>query len=290
VTVPAHNGAVATCYQCVTIRKSAVDGIGVCGICNSLACAQHGGLPRNRPAFHCSRCIPGLLTQSAGGSPPSGPGPGGGAGTPGSGPPTPGGGTGGAAVPAFQSSLDFELQAPDLAQASADQRGAVELDTVRESVRRLFGLYRDERPRREDFLGRIAYEVREPVQDEVGRQMRQRPNAYAYWEERGGLDGATSTEVDAIVERYRRWLIGGLLPWMVSIHPVLDENVWVGARDEPGGMVDVLLLADAIGLQAYSWSLDPQRSPFRRLDVVAGADPGLVVLAELYAQSIPAYP
>ena len=194
MTVPAHNGAVATCYQCVTVRKSAVDGIGVCGICNSLACAQ-------------------------------------------------GGGTGGAAVPAFQSSLDFELQAPDLAQASADQRGAVELDTVRESVRRLFGLYRDERPRREDFLGRIAYEVREPVQDEVGRQMRQRPNAYAYWEERGGLDGATWTEVDAIVERYRRWLIEGLLPWMVSIHPVLDENVWVGARDEPGGMVDVLLLA-----------------------------------------------
>jgi len=284
---------VATCFQCVTILKSAVDGIGVCSICSSLACAQHGGMPRNRPAFHCSRCIPGLLTHSAGGSPPAGPGPGGGGppapGPPAPGPPVPGGGTGGAAEAPFQSSLDFELQVPDLARASADQRGAVELDTVRESVRRLFGLLRDERPRREEFLGRIAREVEEPVRDDIGRQLRQRPNAYAYWDERGGIDAATSTEVGAIVERYRRWLTAELEPWMASIYPVLDENVWVGARDETGGVVDVLLLADAIGLQAYNWNLDLERSPFQRPDFVAATDPALVVLAELYAQSIPVY-
>jgi hypothetical protein len=142
---------------------------------------------------------------------------------------------------------------------------------------------------REEFLARIADEMHEPVRDEVARQMRQRGNASEYWQSHGGLDRATAAERDAIVGRYRLWLADGLEPWMLSIYPILDENVWVGARDEPGGVIDVLLLADAIGLQAYNWSQDLERSPFRRLDVVAASDPALVVLAELYSQSIAAY-
>jgi hypothetical protein len=119
--------------------------------------------------------------------------------------------------------------------------------------------------------------------------MRQQENANAYWEERGGLDAATRIERDAVVARYAAWLAETLEPWMASIYPVLQANVWVGARDEPGGVINMLLLADAIGLQAYSWNLEVEASPFQRIDVIAASDPALMVLAELYAYSIPTY-
>ncbi len=119
--------------------------------------------------------------------------------------------------------------------------------------------------------------------------MRQRDNAFDYWQERGGVDAGVSAERDAILGRYRVWLAEDLEPWMLSVYPILNENVWVGERDEPAGVIDVLLLADAMGLYAYNWQLDLEHSPFRRLDVVVASDPALVVLAELYSQSIAAY-
>jgi hypothetical protein len=275
------------CYQCVTVKSSAQDGIGVCYICRTLACPQHGGLPSKRPGFHCSRCITGLMTKSAGGStPPPGSGTGG-AGVPAVKPPAPG--SGGGADQAFANSVDFELQIPLLAQASTEERRKVDLSAVREAIRRLFGLLRNETPSHEDFLNRIDSELSEAVRDEVWRQMRQRDNAFNYWNERGGVDAGVSAERDAILGRYRAWLAEDLEPWMLSIYPILNENAWVGERDEPSGVIDVLLLADAMGLYAYNWQLDLERSPFRRLDVIVSSDPALVVLAELYSQSIAAY-
>ena len=55
-----------------------------------------------------------------------------------------------------------------------------------------------------------------------------------------------------------------------------------------GGAIDILLLADAVELNGYMWNLEPGQSPFRRLDVVGGVvDTGMLVLSELYAQSMP---
>ncbi len=65
------------------------------------------------------------------------------------------------------------------------------------------------------------------------------------------------------------WLDSDLQPWMESIYPVLDEEVWLGPADQEAGVIDLLLLADAVGLSAYSWDLPVGISPFRRLDVVA---------------------
>jgi hypothetical protein len=277
-----------TCYQCVTVKNATLEGIGVCYVCRCLACANHGGLPKNRPSFHCSRCVTGLIVQSAGGPPPPPSGPGtGGSGVPATRPPSPG--TGGGVGQAFTSSLDFELQMPAVAQASVEERRRINLDAVREAVRRLFGLLRDEEPSREEFLSRIEGEVTEAIRDEILRQIRQRDNAFDYWQARGGVDAGAITERNAIISRFRSWLADDLEPWMAAIYPVLNENVWVGARDEPAGVVDVLLLADAIGLYAYNWNLDVERSPFRRLDVIAASDTALVVLAELYSESIGAY-
>jgi hypothetical protein len=171
---------------------------------------------------------------------------------------------------------------PILAQASVQRRAAIDLSIVREAVRRLFELLHDETARGQ-FLAQVAVEVAEPVRDEIERQRGQRNNAYSYWLERGGLDAVAAAESQKIVNRYGRWLTEGLEPWMVSIYPVLNEDVWVGARDDPGGVVDMLLLADAIGLQAYNWNLDMNRSLFHRLDLVAASDPGLVVLGECYS-------
>lgn len=175
-----------------------------------------------------------------------------------------------------------------LAQASSRHRGEVDLQTVREAVRRLFALMVD-RSARAQFLERISIEVHQPVLDDVARQIRQRRNASRYWEERGGVLGAAEAETNAIVRRFGDWIEFRLPGWLESIWPVLDEDVWVGARDESGGMVDVLLLADALGVNAYSWNLHVEESPFRRLDVVAGSSPALVVLGESYCQSVSTY-
>lgn len=279
----------AMCYQCVTSNSTQVpiQGIGVCKSCNCLSCPNHGGLPRNQPRFICSRCLPGVLTRSAGGGP-GGRGPGGGGGLPHQ-PDEPTGPGGAAATLAFTSSLDFESQMPRLAQASSEYRAHVDLESVREAVRRVFGLMNDTEDARQVFIERIAAGVTEPLRDDVARQIRQRDNASRYWDEHGGIDEAVRRERAAIVGRFEMWLDTELRAWLQTIYPVLNPQVWVGDRDEPGGVVDVLLLADSLGVNAYSWNMPADESPFRRLDVVAGADPAMVVLAETYSQSIGVY-
>jgi len=192
-----------------------------------------------------------------------------------------------AAPTAFTSSLDFEIRCPVLANASNQQRGAIQLNVLRDAIRRLFALLRDEDTSRRDFLDRVATDVQERVLDEANRHTSQRNNAYDHWQELGGPQAAADAERDSIVQRYSLWLGEDLKPWMEAIYPVLDEVVWVGAPEDQSGLIDVLLLADSIGLQAYNWNLELDRSPFRRLDVVVAGDPGLVVLAEVYSEMIP---
>jgi hypothetical protein len=192
------------------------------------------------------------------------------------------------AAPDFESSVDFETQLPRLAQASSRQRGLVDLQTVREAVRRLFALLEDQEFR-DSFFERIADEAREPIRDEVFRQIRQRDNASRYWDERGGVDGATMVELTVLLQRFRTWVALDLRPWLEDIFPILDPDAWVGEWDRVSGAVDTLLLADAIGMHAYSWGLHVDEPRFRRLDVVAGSEPGMVVLSELYSQSVEAY-
>lgn len=177
---------------------------------------------------------------------------------------------------------------PSLAQASSGHRGEVDLQTVRDAVRRLFSLMGDPGERAQ-FLERIAGELSQPVLDDVARQIRQRDNASRYWDERGGVRGAAQAETNAIILRFGDWLEHQLAGWLESIYPVLNPDVWVGAHDEANGMVDVLLLADALGVNAYSWNLHVEESPFRRLDVVSGSSPALVVLGESYCQSVSAF-
>jgi hypothetical protein len=295
----------STCYQCYSIAGAATDGIGVCQICNSLACGAHGGLPGTppRPTFWCSRCVPSVLATSAGGSPPPGPPPaGGGPGVGPSAPSDPGGAGGGAAEPdavgdgaegnapsaTFASSFDFELKMPELAQASLPWRGRVDITVLRDAVRMLFSL-RDSANARGTFVGRVDDEVAAPIRDAVERQLAERQNSSRYWEERGGEEAAVEAERSVIRSRVASWLDNDLEQWMRTVLPVLDENVWVGARDEVGGVIDLLLLADAVGVFGYSWNIVPERSPFSRLDVVAGAQLPLLVVAELYAQGMPVY-
>jgi hypothetical protein len=92
-------------------------------------------------------------------------------------------------------------------------------------------------------------------------------------------------DVAEILNRIRFWFENELEPWMGSIYPTLDETVWLGERYSTGA-IDILLLADALGLNAYEWNLEIGASPFRRLDVVGRCDTGMLVLSELYAQSV----
>jgi hypothetical protein len=308
--------AVPNCFECTIGIDHQLEAIGVCIICNSLGCPRHGGKPRGQPRFECAGCNVGILTTSAGGSPPPPPGGGGGAAPGGSPPPPPGGGAGetvgGSPAPlgpgggaaaggsstgptpgarqtsGFSSTLDFEMQLPLVAAASERWRRSIRPDSLRESVRRLFKLLRDEDSARANFLDRAADELRDPVQEQVARQLRGSDALREVFEdERGGLDALTLAGIAEILDRVRRWFENDLQAWMAQIHPTLDETVWLGER--PGtGAIDILLLADAVGLNAYVWNLQIGASPFGRLDIVSRCDTGMLVLSELYAQSLPA--
>lgn len=146
----------------------------------------------------------------------------------------------------------------------------------------------DDQAERNELLARAADDLHEPVRDQVARQLRNSDQARELFEERGDLAQQTETGVQEIVERIRQFLEHDLRNWMQLIHPTLNEEFWVGDRDSPQGVIDLLLLGDALGLNAYVWNADPSESPFRRLDMVARSDLGLLVLGELYAQSAPA--
>jgi len=176
------------------------------------------------------------------------------------------------------------LQWPIVANASADHRGQVRTDAVRETVRRLIGLL--EESERRDFLEHAAAEASEPIRA-VADEMYRRDNIMQYWDERGGVEIAASVELDLLIDRYQACLEFELRPWLAEIHPIIDADTWIGAqRDGAEGVVDPLLLADAIGLNAYNWNLEIGRSPFGQPDVVTAADPAMVVLSEVYSQTV----
>jgi hypothetical protein len=289
---------VPNCFECTIGVDQQLEAIGVCMVCNSLGCAKHGGKPRGQPRFECAGCHVGLLTISAGGPPPP-PGPGGSTPSGGSPLPGPGGGDamsgtaqtgpapGSAETGGFTSTLDFEMQLPEVAAASESWRRAVSPDSLRESVRRLFRLLQDEDSAIGDFLGQAEDELREPLRDQVQRQLRRSDAQREVFDERGGLDALTNTGLDEILNRLRRWLENDLEAWMARIHPTLDETVWLGERYGTGA-IEILLLADAVGLNAYVWNIQIGEPPFRRLDIVGRCDTGMLVLSELYSQSLPA--
>jgi hypothetical protein len=287
----------ASCFECTIGVAHNAEAIGVCKRCNSLGCANHGGKPRGQPRFICSGCIAGILTTSSGGGPTGGPPGSGGGGGPTGGPPGSGGGgptgapqaqptAGGQETTGFSSTFDFEIQLPAVALASEPWRRSIDADSLRRSVRRLFRLLRDEESARAEFLDRAGDEVRVPVRDQVARQLRESAELrQVFEEERGGLGPLTDAGVAEILNRIRFWFENELEPWMGSIYPTLDETVWLGERYSTGA-IDILLLADALGLNAYEWNLEIGASPFRRLDVVGRCDTGMLVLSELYAQSV----
>lgn len=126
------------------------------------------------------------------------------------------------------------------------------------------------------------------MRDQVARQLRFSGGLRDIFEdERGGLDEMTTAGVGEIISRVGNWIRMEMPSWMASIHPHLDETVWLGEAYTTRGAIDTVLFADALGLNAYVWNLQPGESPFRRLDVVGGADTSMLVLSELYAQSTP---
>lgn len=283
----------AGCYQCVKSPSVDPSGIGVCKKCSCLGCAYHGGYPGgNQSRFMCTVCLPHSYLLSAGGPPPSsgppsgGSGPGGG--LPVSSPLDDGGGAapGSDDEPRFTSSLDWQGRMPQPAQASADARAGVDLHSLRRGLRTLFGLLDDE-PDRQQFLTKAIETLREPVEDEVHR-MAGSPNADEAFDERGGQQVVAQEEAELIIARYRSWLRTSLRPWMAEIHPILDEVTWLGEPTTPGGSIDILLAADAVGMNCWAWNMAVGTSPFSRLDVAGAMDPGLVVLTQLYAMHAPA--
>ncbi len=126
------------------------------------------------------------------------------------------------------------------------------------------------------------------MRDQVSRQLRGSDQLREVFEERGDLNGLTNAGLAEILNRVRRWFENDLEAWMTKIYPTLDETVWLGERYGTTGAIDILLLADAVGLNAYVWNLQIGEPPFRRLDVVGRSDTGMLVLSELYSQSLPA--
>ncbi|MDX3192078.1 hypothetical protein PV458_27020 [Streptomyces sp. MN03-5084-2B] len=187
---------------------------------------------------------------------------------------------------AFQSTLDFELQLPVIAVASEPWRRAIDPGSVRHAVHRLFAL-RENEYQRNELCDAAAGELWEPVRDQVNRQIANSDRMYPVFEERGSETALTEAGVGEIVERIRAWLETELDGWMRTIHERLDERLWLGDQHGSPGVIDVALLADALGLNAYVWNAPVGASPFRRLDMTAATPIGILVLSELYAQAIP---
>jgi len=148
---------VASCFTCAVFNQyaGAVEPIGICRVCNALACFQHGTRLKKGPQFQCALCLPKAIVDSAlvvqheaYGQPPGGDG-GVGVGVPGGGPDDDNGGGG----VAFDSHADFERSAPQIAAASAEHRNYARevLDRV---LGRVIGL--TEAPDRDEFLRSIV--------------------------------------------------------------------------------------------------------------------------------------
>jgi len=278
---------VPNCYGCtVGILHGDPLAIGVCVQCNNLACAGHGGRILGVSQFKCGSCVSGACTISSGGPKPPPPPGGGGLGIPGP-PHGPAGGPGDGAGVVFRTSFEFEIQMPTLARASEQQRRQIQPAAMREALRQLFRLLRDEDAARDNFLQRAVAELAQPVLDHVTRQVQQSDALGPVLNERGGIDALAEASSWGIISRVSQWISDDLAGWMAQIHTPVDETLWLGERFANGGAIDLLLLADGIGLFSYMWDLAPRESPFRRLEVVGGVDTGMLVLSQLYSQSMP---
>ena len=299
----------AGCWGCEISGRGHLDAIGVCQTCGGLSCPNHGGKPQAPSGvysqqFICCQCLPGAITRSAGpppggGAPPGGGGSRGGPPSGGSGPspgvgPSGGPATGGSggmasalAQPRFHSTFDFQAQFPTVARASADERNSVQADILRNAIQQLFRIANN-KDDRQHYVDQVGEYLKEPLSAHIGEQLelRGRPHPDAY---PAGLTDAelvrelSARESHSITERLKRWLSRDLKAWMAEINPSLNESAWLTPEGRADGGIDLMLMADAIGLNSYAWNARPTDQPFRRLDIPGATEPGLLVLASIYA-------
>jgi hypothetical protein len=275
------------CLRCATITEpSGLDGIGVCVECGSIACPSHGGKDGNQPRFVCGDCVPGMATRSAGRRPPGSPP------RPGSSPPEPppappGGGStgpsfGGGPAGQFAGSPDFEARMPFLAEASRRYRYSIHADGVRGALSLLFGLLSNTNDEIDRFYTRAADQLALSVAELISTQVSLRDSMRQVYEERGGQAEVARQYLDEVIAELRAWLTSDLAGWLAEINPDLSESRWLN-----DGLIDIALLADAIGLIMYTWDLPIGASPFSRLDMARQMPTGLLVLTETYTQAVP---
>jgi hypothetical protein len=133
-------------------------------------------------------------------------------------------------------------------EVSQEVRYSVDHGAVRRSLMILFDLLADEDNERDQFMGQIRADVRVPVEYEVSRHWEQRAVA-------GVLMPSASLEqlIREILLMFEEWMEAELESWMASIYPTLDPRIWLGSG-EASGVVDVSLVADAIGLIVWVWN------------------------------------
>jgi hypothetical protein len=122
----------------------------------------------------------------------------------------------------------------------------------------LFDLLADEDNERDQFMGQIRADVRVPVEYEVSRHWEQRAVAGVLMPS-ASLEQLMEERIREILLMFEEWMEAELESWMASIYPTLDPRIWLGSG-EASGVVDVSLVADAIGLIVWVWNLNLQES------------------------------
>jgi len=132
---------------------------------------------------------------------------------------------------------------------------------------------------------RRVLEPDRPVRLPAGTLLRQDPRPHHATGRDCGARSVCPDEgrhLDTVATELRSWLDDDLADWMAEINPRVDESVWI-----EDGLIDVELLADAIGLVRYDWGLPIGASPFSRVDMARQTPTGLLVLAETYTRATP---
>ncbi len=188
--------------------------------------------------------------------------------------------------PPFADSMDFEATLPAVAAASRDVRRRVEIRSVEETMRSLFALLGDS-DEQASFLDRAYVAIEEMVAAEMSQYLANRPEVAEETELRGGSADLEASRSAQIVSGNRDFLENGLYQWMEGIYENVNADLWLGASDDVGGIIDLRLIGDAIGLNAWSWGLEPTDSPFLRYDSATSMPLPFVVMMERYGRSVP---
>lgn len=143
-------------------------------------------------------------------------------------------------------------------EVSQEVRYSVDHGAVRRSLMILFDLLADEDNERDQFMGQIRADVRVPVEYEVSRHWEQRAVAGVLMPS-ASLEQLMEERIREILLMFEEWMEAELESWMASIYPTLDPRIWLGSG-EASGVVDVSLVADAIGLIVWVWNLNLQES------------------------------